>query len=87
LAKLVAVFFFHTLDTATFLPSFFFTLFFKSLKCYTRFLNDKTAKQRYLQILKHENDILQRVPLVYLASYLQVAPETLSRIRKEISTS
>jgi hypothetical protein len=31
LAKLVAVFFFHTLDTATFLPSFFFTLFFKSL--------------------------------------------------------
>ena len=60
---------------------------FITVESYTRFLNDKTAKQRYLQILKHENDILQRVPLIYLASYLQVAPETLSRIRKEISTS
>ena len=60
---------------------------FITIECYTRFLNDKTAKQRYLQVLENENDIIQRVPLIYLASYLQVAPETLSRIRKDISTS
>jgi CRP-like cAMP-binding protein len=60
---------------------------FMRVDCYNRFLNDKTAKQRYLQMLYEENDIVQRVPLFYLASYLQIAPETLSRIRKEISTS
>ena len=50
-----------------------------------RFLSDLTATDRYLQILEHESDLLQRVPLNYLASYLQIAPETLSRIRKRIS--
>lgn len=60
---------------------------FITAECYTRFLNDQTAEQRYLQILTNESDILQRVPLIYLASYLQITPETLSRIRKKISIS
>jgi CRP-like cAMP-binding protein len=59
---------------------------FVTVECYTRFLNDQTAKQRYLHILEHESDLLLRVPLIYMASYLQIAPETLSRIRKEIIT-
>jgi len=53
-------------------------------ECHNRFLSDLTATERYQQILENEGDLLQRVPLNYLATYLQVAPETLSRIRKKI---
>ncbi|MEO9892451.1 Crp/Fnr family transcriptional regulator [Aurantibacter sp.] len=52
---------------------------------HNRFLKDLSATDRYLQILKNDKELLQRVPLNYLASYLQVAPETLSRIRNKIS--
>lgn len=53
--------------------------------CHNRFINDLTATQRYLQVMEEDPEILQRVPLHYLASYLQIAPETLSRIRKKLS--
>lgn len=53
-------------------------------ECHTRFLRDLSATERYLQILEQEPDLLQRVPLNYLATYIQVTPETLSRIRKKI---
>jgi len=49
-----------------------------------RFLQDLTAIERYKQILEQDGELLQRVPLTYLASYLQIAPETLSRIRKKL---
>ncbi len=57
---------------------------FINTECHNRFISDLSATERYQQILKSDNDLLQRVPLNYLASYLQVAPETLSRIRKKI---
>ncbi|MFK8058218.1 MAG: Crp/Fnr family transcriptional regulator [Saprospiraceae bacterium] len=50
-----------------------------------RFLKDLSATERYLQVLNDDEELLQRVPLNYLATYLQVAPATLSRIRKKIS--
>lgn len=50
-----------------------------------RFVNDLDATERYLQILNTSPDLLQRVPLNYLASYLQIVPETLSRIRRRIA--
>ena len=53
-------------------------------ECHNRFLRDLSATERYKQILENENELLQRVPLNYLATYLQIAPETLSRIRKKI---
>lgn len=56
-----------------------------STECHNRFLRDLSATERYNQIMKNEKDLLQRVPLKYLATYLQVSPETLSRIRKKIS--
>lgn len=40
-----------------------------------------TAEQRYHALLLQHPGIQQRVPLKYLASYLGVTPETLSRIR------
>ena len=52
---------------------------------HNRLLHDLSATERYLQVLEEEPELLQRVPLNYLATYLQIAPETLSRIRKKIS--
>lgn len=40
------------------------------------------ASERYNLLLKEHKDIFQRVPLVYIASYLGITPESLSRIRK-----
>ncbi len=60
---------------------------FMIMEHYTRFINDLPALSRYQQILKNDPTLLQRVPLVYLASYLQIKPETLSRIRKKMATS
>ncbi|MFK7935387.1 MAG: Crp/Fnr family transcriptional regulator [Saprospiraceae bacterium] len=57
---------------------------FINTECHNRFLNDLSATERYQQVLAEDGELLQRVPLQYLASYLQVAPETLSRIRKKI---
>ncbi len=53
-------------------------------ECHNRFLRDLSAADRYKQILEEEPELLQRVPLNYLATYIQVAPETLSRIRRKI---
>ncbi len=54
-------------------------------ECHNRMLTDLSATERYLQVLEEDPELLQRVPLTYLASYLQIAPETLSRIRKKIT--
>ena len=41
------------------------------------------AINRYRHMLKEHPDMFQRVPLVYIASYLGITPESLSRIRKK----
>lgn len=43
----------------------------------------ETAHQRYKNLLKSNSEIIQRVPLSYIASFLGVTLETLSRIRAE----
>lgn len=58
---------------------------FITTECHNRFLSDLSATDRYIQILENENELLQRVPLNHLATYLQIAPETLSRIRNKIT--
>lgn len=52
---------------------------------HNRFIRDLSATERYLSIVEKEPELLQRVPLNYLATYLQIAPETLSRIRNKIA--
>lgn len=44
----------------------------------------KTATERYQQLLKEQSDILQRVSLGLIASYLGITQVSLSRIRAEI---
>lgn len=45
-----------------------------------------TAEQRYKALCREQPDIVQKVPLQYIASILGVKPETLSRIRKKMSS-
>lgn len=43
-----------------------------------------SAEDRYLQFIKMYPDILLRVPQSMIASYLGIAPESLSRVRREL---
>ncbi|MBC8045651.1 MAG: Crp/Fnr family transcriptional regulator [Fimbriimonadaceae bacterium] len=45
-----------------------------------------TAEERYQEFLKKYSTIAQRIPQHMLASYLGISPETLSRIRKQMSS-
>ena len=49
-------------------------------------LQTETAEFRYEKMLKNEPELLKRIPLKFLASYLGIAPQSLSRIRKKIAT-
>lgn len=46
-----------------------------------------TAEEKYTRMLNAYPDIIQRVPQHMIASYLGITPETLSRIRKLMSTA
>lgn len=43
-----------------------------------------SAEQRYLKIVKDNPAMIQNVPLQYIASFIGIKPESLSRIRKQI---
>ncbi|WP_207532667.1 Crp/Fnr family transcriptional regulator [Desertivirga arenae] len=43
-----------------------------------------SAEDRYLKILSEQPEMVQNVPVQYIASYIGVKPESLSRIRKKI---
>lgn len=49
-------------------------------------LQSVPAKEKYLEFLRTSPDkIVRRTPLLHIASFLGIAPESLSRIRKSIS--
>lgn len=43
------------------------------------------AQERYLKLIETNPKLLQNVPVQYLASFIGIKPESLSRIRKQIS--
>lgn len=45
-------------------------------------LQNSTAEERYLKMMEEEDSIIENVPLKHIASYLGIAPQSLSRIRK-----
>jgi len=44
----------------------------------------KSAEERYLDLLNTQGQLFQRVPQHYIASFLGVSPETLSRIKTRV---
>ncbi len=44
-------------------------------------LRFESAQDRYQKLVKNQPQLVLRAPLVYIASYLQMTPETLSRVR------
>lgn len=45
----------------------------------------ETAEERYLNLFKERPQLIQQIPLKYIASYIGVTAQALSRIRKRIS--
>ena len=41
----------------------------------------ENASERYVRLLKSKPEIILRAPMVHVASFLQMTPETLSRVR------
>lgn len=58
-------------------------IYLKKMKREISLLED-TAKQRYLDLIREQPELIRNIPLKYLASYIGVRPQSLSRIRKEI---
>ncbi len=48
-------------------------------------LLNKTAEERYLDLFSERPQLLKQIPLKYIASYIGVTPQALSRIRKRIT--
>jgi CRP/FNR family transcriptional regulator, anaerobic regulatory protein len=43
-----------------------------------------TAELRYKKLIEQQPEIIQNVPIQYIASYLGKKPQSLSRIRKQL---
>lgn len=43
-----------------------------------------TAEERYVNLVEHYPEIIQNVPIQYIASFLGMNPKSLSRIRKQL---
>lgn len=48
-------------------------------------LTNLSYEERYLNLIKERPKVVSRVPLKYIASYLNMKPESLSRIRSRLS--
>lgn len=59
-------------------------IYLKKMKREISLLED-TAKTRYLDLMREQPELIQHILLKYLASYIGIRPQSLSRIRKEIS--
>ncbi len=59
-------------------------LFLKKSKREFSLLSD-TAEERYLKLFEEQLHLIKQIPLKYIASYIGITPQALSRIRKRIS--
>jgi DNA-directed RNA polymerase specialized sigma subunit len=44
----------------------------------------KSPEDRYLELMNTQPELFQKVPQQYIASFIGVSPETLSRIKKRV---
>lgn len=75
------VLFSHSIDMANFGRRIFECEILYIDKASVSYGTPPTAKERYLALLEENPELLQDVPLKYLASYLYITPQSLSRIR------
>jgi len=59
-------------------------LFLKKSKRELSLLHE-SAEQRYLNLFTEQPELIKQIPLKYIASYIGITPQALSRIRKRIS--
>jgi CRP/FNR family transcriptional regulator, anaerobic regulatory protein len=57
---------------------------FLSLSKLNKMLTNEEPQQRYLSLLSQRPEVVKNIPQHYIASYLGIKPESLSRIRKRI---
>ncbi len=60
---------------------------FLSLSRLNQMLTNEEPQQRYLSLIKQRPNVVEKIPQHYIASYLGIKPESLSRIRKRILTT
>jgi len=58
-------------------------LFLRKAKRELTLLNN-TAEERYLKLFSDKPTMIRQIPLQYIASYIGITPQALSRIRKRI---
>lgn len=56
-----------------------FSLIVSQQKAYEWRFN--TANEKYIKLLQTQPEVIKRAPLIHIASYLNITPETLSRVR------
>jgi CRP-like cAMP-binding protein len=61
--------------------TFYEKLYIKGIQRQVSFIYD-SQEERYQKFVKSNKDVMPKIPFRYLASYLGLQPETLSRIRK-----
>ncbi len=57
---------------------------FLGIRQRSEMLENQTAEERYLTLMKERPKVFERIPQHYIASYLGIKPPSLSRIRKRI---
>lgn len=77
----------HLVDESQAMKDFSISVFQQSItynENRSRELSALNAEERYLKLLKDYPEIIQNVPIQYIASFLGMKPESLSRIRRKI---
>jgi len=78
----------QVMDSVPQMQRYFLMLMEKHIIALQRRINvvqSMSAEETYLALMDVNPDLINRAPQQYIASYLGITPETLSRVRKQIS--
>jgi len=77
------------MDRVPQLPRYFLNLMENHIIALQRRINvvqSMSAEETYLKLMEIKPDLINRASLQHIASYLGITPETLSRVRKQVSS-